>query len=134
MIPFSQDKISTSPAGTDFPQRLHGEINFYHAKAGQFPPGAGICLKKAIDSHWFKIVHKIMKFNEDTCLLFSHRMTSYTGADPRGGPRGLVPPQKNLISKVLTRNKFLSWILFYLRFNRILYFLIFILFPFLIIL
>ena len=51
MIPFSQGEISTSPAGTDFTQRLHGEINFYHGKAGQFRPGAGICLKKAIYSH-----------------------------------------------------------------------------------
>ena len=38
---------------------------------------SSICLQKPIDSHWFKNIHKMMKFNQGICLLFSHRLTSY---------------------------------------------------------
>ena len=41
----------------------------------------------------------------------------FRGADPGGEPRGLVHPL-NLISKASMRTKFLSCILFYLRYNR----------------
>ena len=47
MIPFCRDEISTHPAGTDFTQQLHGEINFHAGKAGRFPPD--ICLQKPRD-------------------------------------------------------------------------------------
>ena len=36
MIPVGRDEISTRPARTDFPLRLHGEIKFHPDKAGQF--------------------------------------------------------------------------------------------------
>ena len=42
---------------------------------------------------------------------------SLSGADPGGGPRGLIPPPPlNLTSKVLMRTQFL--LLFYLRYNQ----------------
>ena len=68
MISFCRDEISTRPAGTDFTLDYMKKSIFIPARQDSFPPG--ICLQKPIDSHWFKNVHRVMKFYKDICLLF----------------------------------------------------------------
>ena len=60
MIWFCRDEISTRPAETDFTLQLpRQDVTGFHL----------LLIKKPIDSHSFKNIHKMMKFYRDNCLL-----------------------------------------------------------------
>ena len=72
---FTGMKLQPVPPGQILPYDYMGKLIFITARRDRFPPD--ICLQKPVDSHWFKNVHKMIKFYEGICLLFSRRLTSY---------------------------------------------------------
>ena len=69
---FAEMKFQPVQPGQNSPYDYMGKSSFIPARRDRSPPC--ICLIKTIDFHWFKNVHRMMKFFKDICLHFSHRL------------------------------------------------------------